>query len=639
MTTGLASDIQIHPFLSDRPTHSNSDRWRYFFELPKGVAVGKDGVLSLDYDTSSVLNGIKESLTVLLNTQPLDSRILTASQNDPFHWEIRLPREYFKPGFNELMIVTRSRQIDGPCLEDDDMRNWVRFRSTTALTFHLEDKSRFPLNTYPFPYINWLTQPASAMPIVLGQNASDATFSAAFNLAASWGRRLIEKPITVQVTRGSVEGNAVHLGQRSELNNPKQRKSIEVHDSGLWITGLNAGRVDAAVRTLSTPAASSQMRDFASQAVDVQPKPADAETRLGIATFNELGYQAINLAGIGSQSTTIVLRRPISTRLGRGAQLRLRFRHAATLLKQRSLLSVTINNQPVGSVSLTPENANEGELVCSVPINLVDSNEWSVMITAHNELGAVECDKTYEDIAWTTILGASEFELRDGSLPSYPFLEGFPYERDKDGLLPTEINVNLGPKPSDSELSFIASAAVLAAQSNHGTPRWSASTQDLTGNEDVMIGLLDEEERFHRIEDQLMVRPSKSGQPTIDKDLPVLPSTLEDSVVVQAIHKANGGVAYVVLGTSNQALDRFATFLADPKSEGALRGQVAVFTVRGELFTFDALSPADRHKVEKDEMLRYKPQMRYDMTIIVIVIVIILTYIGSKFVKRKKPKK
>ena len=519
------------------------------------------------------------------------------------------------------------------------MRNWVRFRSTSLLTFHLEDQSRFPLNTYPFPYINWLTQPASAMPIVLGQNASDSSFSAAFNLAASWGRRLIEKPITVQVTRGTVDGKAVHLGQRNELNNPKQKKSIEVHDSGLWITGLNAARVDAAIHTLSTPSAAAQMRDFAAQAVDIQPKQADAETRLGIATFNELGYQAITLAGIGSQSTTIVLRRPISTRLGRGAQLRLRFRHAATLLRHRSLLSVTINNQPVGSVALTPENANEGELVCSVPINLVDSNEWSVMITAHNELGAVECDKTYEDIAWTTILGASEFELRDGSLPSYPYLEGFPYERDRDGLLPSELSVNLGANPSDAELSFVASTAVLAAQSNHGSPKWTASSGALNGNEDLMIGLMNEEERFHRISDQLMVRPTKSGQPIVDKDLPVLPSTLEDAVIVQAIHKLSGGVAYVVLGASNQALDRFATFLADPKSEGALRGQVAVFTVRGELFTFDSLSPADRHKVEKDEMLRYKPQMRYEMTIVVIVIVLILAYIGSKFVKRKKPSK
>lgn len=446
---GSGADIQIHPFLSDKPAHSNSDRWRYFFELPKGVEVPRDGAFTLDYDTSSDLNGIRESMTILFNGQPIDSRVVKPSTTEAWHWVINLPKGYFRPGFNELTVVTRSRTIEGPCLEEDDMRNWVRFRASSTLSFHLEDLSRFPLNCYPYPYINWMNQPAAAVPIVLGQNASDSTISSALNLAASWGRRLIQKPLIIQVTRNPISGQAIHLGLRSELDNPKQKKSIEVHESGLWITGFNSSRLDSAVRTLGNPATASQMRGYAAGAIDYVPKPQDAETRLGIASFNELGYSAINLAGIGNQSTTIVLRRPISTRLGRGAQLRLRFRHAAVLLKARSMLSVTINNQAVGSVALTPENANEGELVCTVPINLVDSNEWSVMITAHNELGAIDCDKTYEDVAWTTILGASEFELRDGILPSVPYLEGFPYERDKDGLLPHDLTVNLGPNPSD----------------------------------------------------------------------------------------------------------------------------------------------------------------------------------------------
>ena len=635
---GLGSDIQIHPFLGDKPVHSDSDRWRYFFELPHGVNVSQDGSFSLDYDTSPTMEGVRESMTILLNGQPIESIELHAATKSPNHWEVQLPAAYFRPGFNELTVATRSRTTEGPCLEDDDPRNWVRFRTSSVLTFHLADMERFPLSTYPYPYINWLAQPATSVPIIITPNSSDSTYSAAFNLVASWGKQLTEKPLIVRVTRDSVAGQAVHLGLRKEIGNPHQKLSIEVHDSGLWITGWNASRLDSAVRSLSNPEITAQMRGYAADAIDFVPKPQSVETRLGITNFDELGYSAINLSGIGGQSTTIVLRRPLALQLGRGVQLRLHFRHSATLLSTRSLLAVTINNQYIGSVALTPENANDGQMICTVPINLVDSNEWSIMITAHNELANIDCSKNYDDIAWTTILGSSEFELREGSLPSMPYLEGFPYVRDREGKLPQTLRVGLGPKPSDAELSFVAATAALASQSNHGTPTWIASTGELTGNEDLLIGHMNDADRFKGLADYLLVMPTKSGVPSVSKDLPILASTLVDSVVIQAIHKPSGGVTYVVLAASDQALNRFSAFLADPKSEGALRGQVSVFSVGGDLFTFDSLSPTERRIDEKTEMHRYKPQMRLGMTAVLVCLGLVAVFIGSKFVKRKHPK-
>ncbi|MDR3688136.1 MAG: cellulose biosynthesis cyclic di-GMP-binding regulatory protein BcsB [Fimbriimonas sp.] len=637
--TGSATDIQIHPILSDKAVHSNSDRWRYFFELPHGVNVSKDGSFSLEYDTSPTMTGVRANMTVLLNGVPIDSVTLQPEGKTAFHWEVPLPAANFKEGFNELTVATRSRTVDGPCLEDDDLRNWVKFRATSLISFHLADMDRFPLSAYPYPYINGLSQPATSTPIVLGPAAGDTTFSAAFNLAASWGRRLTEKPLIVQVTRSQVTGQAVHLGLRKELANPKQKLSIEVHDSGMWITGFSPARLDAAVNTLNYPEVTAQMKGFAAPALDYTPPPQSVETRLGITNFDELGYSAINLTGIGTQSTTIVLRRPLLLQLGRGVQLRLHFRHAATLVNTRSLLAVTINNQYIGSVALTPENANDGTMVCTVPINLVDSNEWSIMITAHNDIANVDCSKNYDDVAWTTILGSSEFELREGSLPSLPYLEGFPYVRNREGKLPQKLTVGLGPHPSDAELSFVAATAALAAQSNHGTPTWVASTGDTTGNEDLIIGRLNDDKRFKGIMDTFGVKPTSNGVPEVIKDLPILASTLVDSVVVQAVHKPSGGVGYVVLAASDQALNRFTAFLADPKSEGALRGQVAVFSVGGDLYTFDMLSQPERRVDEKSEMQRYKPEMKIGMTSFLVCLGLVAIYIGSKFVKRKHPKK
>jgi len=428
------------------------------------------------------------------------------------------------------------------------------------------------------------------------------------------------------------------VGTPLELGNHAGGSEIEVLGSDLWITGRDKAVLDACVSSLNNPEIVTQMSGFQASPMDTAAKAPNGAPRLGVTTFEELGYPSIKLAGVGSQGTAIVLRRPLLVKIGRGGQLRLRFRHAATLVRTHSMLSVAINGQWIGSALLTPDNANDGDLVCPLPINLADSNQWNIELTAHNELVNVDCSKRYEDIAWTTILGMSDFELQEGTLPNTPFLEGFPYFRASDGSLPHSLLVNVGTKPSPEVLSCTATIVARAAQTNNGTTAWHASTGEVTGSEDLVIGLFRQEQRFHNMLANLLVAPSKSGVPIVNQGLPILPSSLVGSVVIQAVAKPAGGVSYVILAASNGALDRFTNYLANPEVGGMLKGQVAVFTKDGEIFSFDTVSEAERRAAEADEMRRYKPEMILGMTTILVLLTGVIGFIGSKFIKRKKVK-
>ncbi len=619
--------------------HSEGGRWTYFFQLPHGLTLTADGSFAIDYDTSPTLAAPDESLTVILNGQPVDSKTIVVANPNPERWVVKLPRKYCKSGFNELSVVVRSVSRLGPCSEDDDMKNWVRFRTTSVIGLPLVELQACPLNAYPFPYLNWLSEPIGTVPIAVGPLAKDASISAALNIAAGWGRRITDQALILTMTRSALNVPAVHVGTPAELGIRKPDAEIEVHRGDLYITGPDKAVLDASVTSLNNPEVASQMSGLSASPMEIKAKQTEAGPRLGATTFEELGYPSIRLAGVGSQGTAIVLRRPLLVKIGRGGQLRLRFRHAATLIKTHSMLSVAINGQQIGSSLLTPENSNDGDLVCPLPINLADANQWNIEITAHNELANVDCSKRYEDIAWTTILGMSDFELQEGTLPNTPFLEGFPYFRSIDGALPHSLTVNVGTKPSTELLSFTATIVARAAQTNHGVPIWHASSEEITGNEDLVVGLFRQEQRFSRILSNLLVAPSKSGVPTVTRGLPILPSSLVGAVIVQAVPKPSGGVMYVILAASNNALQKFTQFLANPEVGGMLKGQIAVFTQEGEIFAFDTMSEAEKRAAEAAEMRRYKPEMILWMTTALIALAVLVGFMGSKFVKKKSAKK
>ena len=635
LSLGFGAEYPVHPFTEDKTMHADNSKWKYFFELPRHVGISGDGSLQLDFEASPAVAGLSANLTVYLNGVPLASRSLAGENEAPGHWRVVLPRKYFKEGFNELDLANQSKTTEGPCREDDDLRNWVRYLSTSILRINLDSKAMYPLASYPFPYVNWLSQTATSVPILISRSADEKTVSSALNFAAGLGARFIDKPLEVLLSRGASTSLAVHLGLEKELSPSPPKSAIEVRPDGLWISGDNAEKLDAAVRTVSNPEITAQMSGYASSAIDYLVKPGRPSTRLGSTTFYELGLTTVYLAGLGNQTTSIVIRRPLVAQLGREGALVIRFRHSATLWRSKSLLSVTVNDHPISNVALTPENANDGELACPMPIEVVNSNEWRIQITSHNEVSNPDCSKAYEDVAWTAILGSSSFQLKDGKLPSTPYLDGFPYFRGAAGILPEYVTLSLATNPSDEELTLASTIAAHASQMNRESVHWRSSTGAITGQEDVLIGRLDDEERFRSISANLLVTPSKSGPPRIDRSLPLLPSSLDDATVIEAVRKQSGGVAYVVLGSSASALDRFAKYIASLKGYDALHGQVAVLTRDGELLTFETVSAAEKAAAEDEEMNRYRPSMTVIMTAIGALFVLLVIFIGSKFIKRK----
>ena len=464
------------------------------------------------------------------------------------------------------------------------------------------------------------------------------TLSSALTLAAALGNQTTDWPIRVKVRHESMDKTSVHIGLKQDLKGSSQSPEIQAQADGLWILGDNDERLMAAAQSVSRPDLTAQMEEPFAEGIDTSRIPHPPSTRIGSAAFTDLGLPISNLSGLGNQTTTIQLYHPPGAQLGRGSQLRLKFRHAAILLQGKSMLTLKINDQPIGSIALTPENANNGELLCTLPIEIVDSNSWLIQITAHHEVPNPDCSKQYEAVAWTTILGSSIISLKAGSLAATPYLEGFPCLRDQNGKLPKTLTVGLGSAPGINELSLAATLVARATQTNRENAEWKASLGAVTGREDILIGTLSEEDRFRPLADALMVVPRKVGWPIIKKGIALLPSALNDAVVIQAIRNAHGGTTYIILGSSDDALDRFINFFACFNGANLLKGQLAVYEKHGKLISIEAGSRASRSAAEEEEMARYGSSMNLVAIAIGIFVLILAIFVGRKFIKRRDPR-
>ncbi|MDR3690130.1 MAG: cellulose biosynthesis cyclic di-GMP-binding regulatory protein BcsB [Fimbriimonas sp.] len=635
--TGIctANDFTLHPFRSDVAIHADGALRRTYFELPRHLGVSRDGSYQVDFEAAPEALKPSVALTVVFNGQPVGSRALSAHDIGLVHWNVPLPMRFFKEGYNEVSITSRSQPTLGPCREDNDLRNWVRILSSTSVTIGLNTKPIYPLVAFPYPYLNWLSQTATSVPILVPKATDDATLSSALNLAAALGAKFPDKPVEVRMARSAVDPLAIHVGLARDLGLTSSSEQIEAREDGLWLSGANPEQLGDSIATICNPDLVAQMSGFSANSVTVRQTPPAPSTRIGKATFRDLAVSPPILSGLGDQSTSFVLHRPVGAALGRECELDLRFRHSANLWSTKSLLTITVNGKPIGSVALTPENANNGVLQCEIPIGIIDANEWQVQITSHNEVVNPNCSAIYENVAWLTILDSSSFTLKEGSLPNPPYLEGFPYFRGRNGRLSNRLIVALGSNPSDGALTLAATTAARASQTNRGNTTWLVSTGPLTGHEDLVIGLLSEDARFRALSAALLVTPTATGRPSIAKGVSLLPTTLRNGVVIQAVQKPDGGVTYVVLGATDSALASLAKFMSSPDGLQGIHGRLAVYSAEGELFSFDTGSASDRSAAEEEELSRYTPSMKVIMGVIATLFALLLVYIVSRFVKSK----
>ncbi|MDR3689672.1 MAG: cellulose biosynthesis cyclic di-GMP-binding regulatory protein BcsB [Fimbriimonas sp.] len=648
----------MHPLNEDKVFVNPSNQWSYFFELKPGMDIYPgESYFSLDYSTSQTLLPGQGSITIFLNGYPLASRVLPPVNGDSIPWRVKLPDQYFKKGFNEIKVANRQKSSDGPCRDIDNYANWLKIGKNTVMHLVRKDPVTFPLMLYPFPYLDPLEDSAVRCHWMIPSDPSTDTIANMLNTASDWGKRLPSNGLNINVaTRasGSPSGSALLISSNPTWSkftpsNMTAKEGALVNfsatgspgSSSLLITGADPTGLSAADGALAQNEMISQMGGTSSlvttPAVDAAVPPG---TRLGSFTFTDLGLPAIHLAGAFHQRTSLTIRRPLRCDLGRESYIKLKFRHSASMNPLRSLITIFLNGIPIGSAKLEPENANDGIIRARIPVEELAKNFWVIDIACFHDLGAADCSKSYDDVAWTVIEGESTFELSNGNLIGRPYLESFPYLIPSDGRVPGSIDFGFSANPSDEELTLAAVIAGRAAQTNrinlHWTSRKGEVSSVLRGG--VVVGYYSEAQRFAQIKSELLVCPTGPGKFYVDPKVQLMPNTLVDGAVIQAVAapKSQTGVLYVIMAQDNDALNLVTHILSNPNTADEIGGQVSVVTKDGRVIPLKVQGLKNNPDITK-ELNTYTPMMLGIMCVFVVALLGVGVWVAKQFVKKPKP--
>ena len=648
----------MHPLNEDKVFVNPSNQWSYFFEIKPGMEVYPgESYFLLDYSTSQTLLPGQGSITVFLNGYPLASRVLPPVAGDSIPWRVALPDKYFKLGFNEIRIANRQKSSDGPCRDVDNYANWLKIGKNTTLHLVRKDPTTFPLMLYPFPYLDPLEDDAVRCRWMVPSDPSTETIASMLNIASDWGKRLPSNGLRINVaTRpaGTPSGQALLISDNPIWSkftpqnlSPKVGALKNFSATGspaascLLVTGSDVFGLKSATGALAQNEMISQM---GSTSAVINTPPVEAAiapgTRLGSFTFTDLGLPAIHLSGAFHQRTSLTIRRPLRCDLGRESYIKVKFRHSASMNPLRSLITILLNGIPIGSAKLEPENANDGIIRARIPVEELAKNFWVIDIACFHDLGAADCSKSYDDVAWTVIEGESTFELVNGNLIGRPYLESFPYLIPSDGRVPSSINFGFSSNPSDEELTLAAAVAGRAAQTNRINLNWTTKKGEVTSllQGGVAVGYYSEIERFAQIRKDLLVCPVGKGKFDINNKIQLMPDTLVGGAVIQAVAapKSPSGVLYVVMAEDNDALNMVASILSDPNKADTIAGQVCVITKDGRVIPLRLLGLKNDPNITKT-LDTYTPQMLAIMSIIAGSLLGLAVWVGKQFIKKPKP--
>lgn len=645
--SSYAYDIPL--FREETPFTNPTNTWTYFFEVRPGVRLQPGAFVELYYTSSTTLIKGQGSLTVLVNNVPVASRKLADGTGGP--WKVEIPLERFKAGFNEFRIVSRQRSLDGPCQDLDNLANWVRFGKQSRLHLVREDRPTFPLASYPFPYLDNLETNPVRGSWILPSQPSDKQISELLELASDWGRKETIRPLPIRVQMADAGGPAVLMGnspawQQPELSGLSDGTGLLKNfsrtgtpgSSHLLVSGAGDGGVTRARETLTHPEMVEQISGTVAR-IDSDPaqEPARPTTKIGTFTLTDLGYPSITLSGAFHQRATISIQRPLRADLGKESYIKFRFRHSASLNPLRSILSVFLNGTPIASARLDPGNANDGTITARIPVEELAKSRWVLELAAYHDLAAVDCSKTYDDVAWTVIQGESAIELVTGSLSGRPYLDAFPFLVGKNGLPPDKVQMSLSQGASETQLSVGAAIAARAAQVNRTPLNWDAHTAALPdgSGSSIVIGYFNESARFAQIANDLLVAPTDRGF-KVNEKVRLIGNALEGAAILQAVRApgSKDGVMYVLLGQDDAALRQFAQVLNNPEKSIQMTGEVVVVTRDGRVVSLSTVGQQQQRLEEAKEQERYTPFMNYAKGGLIGLVLAVILGIATSFRKR-----
>lgn len=285
--------------------------------------------------------------------------------------------------------------------------------------------------------------------------------------------------------------------------------------------------------------------------------------------------QYIPLAGSGTyvkgafrQSASFYIRFPENRLLAYSSQISLSMRYSENLDFDRSLVTVYINDEPIGSKKLEKDKAQGDTVVLDIPSDLNVSGNFSVRVAFDLEIKDLWCTLRQDETPWAWVSDESMLKLSTVSADALIF-QYYPSPFIKDGSF-SDVAVVLPNEPGPADLEAMRQILLTFGRyltDNTGTLRVerASETADFKGANVISIGRYKNNSIAQQFNDKLYFRFSPEGTTLLSNEkMRIDPSYGASLGTVQLLHAPYGEekrALMVVSGISDDAMLQGAAYI------------------------------------------------------------------------------
>lgn len=189
------------------------------------------------------------------------------------------------------------------------------------------------------------------------------------------------KKAAYQVVIATYDHLPANIKKMVAKNDVANQAVIKTHDTKtkhlLIVTAKNGALLKKAAKYI----ANQELMKETSQATKVITQ--DTPTYTSVLQYDgsaQLTKQDSQIVGANHQEQAYFVSSPVDRDNADGSEVRLHFRYAKNLNFKRSMVTVLINNRPIGSKKLTAKHANDDELTVKFPAGQSLGNEFTVRV-------------------------------------------------------------------------------------------------------------------------------------------------------------------------------------------------------------------------------------------------------------------
>lgn len=648
-------DYNIKGLFSENQEMFYVDQWK-----------AEDCWITIDYSVTQLVDEYLSDMTLSVNGTSFYTQRLRYNNTSRQQLKVRVPKEYLQEGLNTVTLETYIRTEEGlPCVDDVSTANWMNIYKESNIKVKykpiIEIKSIADLykqmtSIYSLDYKKSL--------VATPPSASDEVLSGAVNVLAALAPRALMNYENIAFdtvsTLSEIKDKQFIMYVSTPKELPPQFKSLltakeleEAQQLGLMklvelpegkhmllVLGSDLQMLMKVGQLIQNP---ELMQQLQGKEKWINPSE-DVATRINQdLQYYQLTSQGSYLKGPFRRAEEFYIDFPKNRLLADSSQMYLKMRYSENLDFDRSLVSVYINEIPVGSKKLSLAKANGDELLLDIPMDIQLAGPFSVKVAFDLEIKDLWCTLRQGETPWAFISNESMLKLNTLQNP-FLLLEHYPAPFVKDHHF-NEVNIVVPNEVGNVEYDLLGPLALTMGRfvkNNEGSFKVTRESNAVDISEDnvIIVGTYRENQLIKDLNDKLFFKFSEDGQSLLSNEKKVLDAEYSKTLgTIQLIespyNNQNQKAAMVISGVDEKGMLDAASYLGTLEGLWHLEGDACI-TNEQEIDAYRFKEENATQLKFTDKMMKRKDLLPLGIAIIAVgmLLILIIVMLIKKYVKR-----